>query len=164
MDAVRPERFHCVVQRFFEAVAAPELWPEALHELARACGASGACALPLRGSGGADVLNGNGGSDTADYFNPAVTVGITVDLANPVNNTGEAAGDTYSSIENVRGTAVNDTLRGDGNTNFLDGQVGADILDGAGGNDYAWYNTATTGVTANLADTTFNTGDAAGDT
>jgi Ca2+-binding RTX toxin-like protein len=118
----------------------------------------------LRGSGGADVLNGNGGSDTADYFNPAVTAGITVDLANPTNNTGEAAGDTYSSIENVRGTAVNDTLRGDGNTNFLDGQVGADILDGAGGNDYAWYNTATTGVTANLADTTFNTGDAAGDT
>jgi Ca2+-binding RTX toxin-like protein len=117
----------------------------------------------LRGSGGADVLNGNGGSDTADYFNPAVTAGITVDLANAGSNTGEAAGDTYSSIENVRGTALNDTLRGDGNTNFLDGQVGADILDGAGGNDYAWYNTATAGVTANLEDTSLNTGDAAGD-
>jgi DNA-binding CsgD family transcriptional regulator len=50
MNAVRPERFHCVVQRFFEAVAVPELWPEALHDLALACGASGACALPVAGT------------------------------------------------------------------------------------------------------------------
>jgi Ca2+-binding RTX toxin-like protein len=107
------------------------------------------------------VLNGNGGADTADYFN--ATAGITVDLANAGNNTGEAIGDTYASIENLRGTALNDTLRGDGNTNLLDGQVGADVLDGSGGNDYAWYNTATTGVVANLANTAANTGDAAGD-
>jgi DNA-binding CsgD family transcriptional regulator len=50
MSGVRPERFHRVVQRFFEAVAVPELWPEALHDLALACGASGACALPVAGT------------------------------------------------------------------------------------------------------------------
>src|SRR4051812_41779565 len=50
MDAVRSERFHGVVQSFFEAVAIPELWPEALHDLALACGASGACALPIAGT------------------------------------------------------------------------------------------------------------------
>jgi DNA-binding CsgD family transcriptional regulator len=50
MSGVRPERFRSVVQRFFEAAALPELWPEALHDLALACGASGACALPVAGT------------------------------------------------------------------------------------------------------------------
>jgi len=40
------------------------------------------------------------------------TSGVTADLANSANNTGDAAEDTYSSIENLRGTAFNDTLRG----------------------------------------------------
>lgn len=33
-----------VIERFFEAAAFPDLWPEALHELSLACGATGAAA------------------------------------------------------------------------------------------------------------------------
>jgi Ca2+-binding RTX toxin-like protein len=115
----------------------------------------------LRGGGGADVLNGGAGFDTADYFNSIV--GLTADLGNPGNNTGQAVNDSYISIENLRGSAFDDTLHGDDGSNLLDGQVGADVLDGGEGFDYAWYGTATEGVTASLANPETNTGDAAGD-
>jgi DNA-binding CsgD family transcriptional regulator len=42
MGAVRPADFGHVVRRFYEAAAVPELLPDALHELAQACGAEGA--------------------------------------------------------------------------------------------------------------------------
>ena len=42
MSAVRPADFGHVVSQFYEAAALPELLPDALHELARACGAEGA--------------------------------------------------------------------------------------------------------------------------
>ena len=116
----------------------------------------------LRGGGGADALNGGGGFDTADYSN--APTGVTVDLGNPANNTGEAIGDTYSSIENIAGSTFGDTLRGDDLSNLLDGNAGADVLDGAGGLDYAWYNSAPVGVTASLNTRGSNTGIAAGDT
>jgi DNA-binding CsgD family transcriptional regulator len=44
MNAVRAEAVEHVVQRFYEAAAVPELWPQALHALAQACGAEGAAA------------------------------------------------------------------------------------------------------------------------
>jgi len=68
-------------------------------------------------------LFGNGGSDTADYANAASVggLGLTIDLSNPANNTGEAAGDTYNSIENIRGSSFNDTLKGDAGANKLTG-------------------------------------------
>ena len=118
----------------------------------------------LNGRGGADSLDGGAGFDTADYF--LSTIGLTVDLGTPGNNTGEAIGDSYTSIENLRGSAFADTLRGNSGNNLLDGQAGADVLDGGAGFDYAWYNTNSTGtgVTASLANPGINTGDAAGDT
>ena len=115
----------------------------------------------LRGQGGADALDGGAGNDTADYLN--ASDGLTVDLANAGNNTGDAAGDTFTSIEFVRGSDFNDVLRGDSNNNQLDGAGGADVLDGGDGLDYAWYNSAEAGLTASLADPGSNTGDAAGD-
>jgi DNA-binding CsgD family transcriptional regulator len=42
MSAVRAADFGAVVGRFYEAAAVPELLPDALHELAQACGAEGA--------------------------------------------------------------------------------------------------------------------------
>jgi Ca2+-binding RTX toxin-like protein len=125
----------------------------------------------LVGAGGADTLIGGTGIDTANYVTS--TTGVTASLATPASNTGEAAGDTYSSIENLTGGSGNDTLIGDAGANVLDGDggddvlrggAGADRLIGGAGIDTASYSTSTAGVTASLADPTINTGDAAGDT
>src|SRR5262249_38363331 len=77
----------------------------------------------LRGRGGVDILDGGAGSDTADYFNGP---GVWADLSAPQNNTGDAAGDTYISIENLRGSSFNDTLIGNAGNNRLDGGLGLD--------------------------------------
>lgn len=116
----------------------------------------------LRGGLGADVLNGGAGRDTASYF--FATAGLTVSLATPANNTGEAVGDTYTSIENISGSAFDDILTGNDSDNTLLGNGGADVMDGGGGFDYVSYSNATSAVTAFLGDTVHNTGEALGDT
>src|SRR4051794_23398880 len=60
----------------------------------------------LNGGLGADALNGGPGNDWADYS--SATTGVTASLDNPTINTGEAAGDTYTSIERLRGSNFND--------------------------------------------------------
>lgn len=84
------------------------------------------------GSAGADVLIGGSGTDTVTY--DAIEA-VTADLANPANTTGDAAGDTYSSIENLRGTRGGDRLYGDAGNNYIDGRGGDDLLQGGNGND-----------------------------
>lgn len=116
----------------------------------------------LRGGAGADTLDGQGGFDYASYF--TATTGVTASLATPASNTGDAAGDTYVSIEGLSGSKFNDELTGNAASNWLIGQAGADKLDGQGGFDYASYYSAGTGVTASLSNAASNTGDAAGDT
>ena len=116
----------------------------------------------LAGGGGADVLNGGAGFDYAAYFN--ATTGVVADLGTPANNTSEAAGDTYASIEGLIGGNFDDTLTGDAANNFLRGGLGADALDGAAGFDYADHFDATTGVTVDLGNPANNTGEALGDT
>ena len=85
----------------------------------------------LEGGAGADVLIGNEGSDTASYAGAAAAV--IADLGNPANNTGEAAGDTFISIEGLTGTVFGDLLFGDGGDNLLRGLGGNDTLSGGGG-------------------------------
>jgi Ca2+-binding RTX toxin-like protein len=134
----------------------------------------------LIGGAGADALIGNGGTDTASYVSAAG--GVTANLTTPGSNTGDAVGDTYSSIENLLGSAFADTLTGDSNANTIDGGAGNDTLDGGGdddiliggagadaligntGTDTASYTTAAAGLTANLTTSGSNTGEAAGDT
>ncbi len=116
----------------------------------------------LRGGLGADALFGGAGADWADYIGSAS--GLTVDLSNPSNNTGEAVGDTYDRVEFIRGSNFDDILRGDAENNFLRGGAGADVLDGGDGNDMADYGNTTDGIIADLADSSLNTGEAAGDT
>jgi Ca2+-binding RTX toxin-like protein len=115
----------------------------------------------LAGAGGADVLNGGAGTDFADY---SLGDPVRVDLGNPSNNTGEAVGDTYSSIENIRGSTGDDTLTGDGGNNVLRGGTGADILNGGAGFDITDYRGSSSAVLVDLTTPANNTGEAAGDT
>lgn len=87
----------------------------------------------LEGKGGGDRLDGGDGWDMATYLH--ATSGVVADLASPGNNTGEAAGDTYYSIEKVRGSEFSDTLRGSTARNTLTGGRGADRLTGGLGTD-----------------------------
>ena len=133
----------------------------------------------LVGGGGADTLDGGAGWDNASYT--AASSGVTVDLSNPGNNTGEAAGDVHIDIEVIQGSSFNDAIVGNGQANYLYGNAGddilsggagddalvggegADILDGGAGWDNAAYTAAGAGVTVDLSNSTNNTGDAAGD-
>ncbi len=105
----------------------------------------------LSGGAGNDILNGGAGADSLnggtefDYATYADHLGgLTADLQTAANNTGEATGDTYTSVEGLIGTAFDDSLRGDagdnwiygGNGNdFIYGRDGADTLLGEAGND-----------------------------
>ena len=100
----------------------------------------------LNGGGGSDNLWGGLGADRliggddagVDYarYDDASYGDLTIRLDAPALNTGAAAaGDTYSGIEGVVGGAGNDTIVGDGQTNFLFGNDGNDALYGEGGND-----------------------------
>jgi Ca2+-binding RTX toxin-like protein len=71
----------------------------------------------LIGGAGADALHGGGGIDIADY--ELAATGVTVSLAHPELNTGEAAGDSYDSIESVTGSHFDDVLIGDSGNNTL---------------------------------------------
>jgi serralysin len=115
----------------------------------------------LRGGVGADTLDGGAGSDWADYL--GATAGITVNLLTPSGNTGEAAGDTFTSIENIRGSSFADRITGDGANNILRGGLGGDTLDGGTGSDWADYAGEATAVGVNLT-TGGTVGAAAGDT
>lgn len=87
----------------------------------------------IQGLGGADSLTGGTGTDTATYF--LAKSGVRVDLANMSRNTGDAAGDLFTSIEIVTGSSFKDTLGGNGSANVFNGLAGNDTLSGLGGKD-----------------------------
>ncbi|MEM8632909.1 MAG: calcium-binding protein [Pseudomonadota bacterium] len=87
----------------------------------------------LDGGRGADNLTGGNGIDTASYANAAAAV--LVNLKSADLNTGEASGDTFSSIENIAGSAFGDELIGDTGDNRIEGGAGADLIRGGLGND-----------------------------
>ena len=116
----------------------------------------------LEGGAGADTLDGGGGSDWASYKSSDESV--QVNLGTGTVSGGHAAGDTLTSIENLRGSRFGDTLTGDGNMNTLEGGAGADTLDGGNGSDWASYAGSGAAVQVNLASGKGTRGDAKGDT
>ena len=84
----------------------------------------------LIGGSGLDTLDGGNGQDTASY--ELASGVVTADLANAQNNSGEAFGDVYLSIENLRGSTFNDILRGDSADNLFNGLNGDDAIFGSG--------------------------------
>lgn len=90
----------------------------------------------LRGGAGNDILDGGPGFDidTADYSTAAA--GATVNLnSGAATNDGDGGADTLIAIEDLIGSAFNDTLIGSAGVNVLRGGLGADTLIGLGGND-----------------------------
>ncbi|MBT9098872.1 hypothetical protein KFZ76_14270 [Methylovulum psychrotolerans] len=88
----------------------------------------------LRGDAGNDSINGGNGVDTVHYA--TATAGVVVNLGlTGAQNTGGAGIDTLSNIENLNGSAYNDTLTGSAANNSLWGGTGNDVLNGGLGND-----------------------------
>jgi Ca2+-binding RTX toxin-like protein len=87
----------------------------------------------LRGNAGADILNGGDGIDTADYSTDTVAVNVSLDTNRSIE--GGVLSDTLTSIENLTGTGLADTLIGNAAANVLTGGGGNDTLDGQSGAD-----------------------------
>nr|WP_281409329.1 calcium-binding protein [Microvirga terricola] len=112
----------------------------------------------LLGMGGNDILTGGLGGDTIDGGDDIdtasfqfATAGVAASLDTNTGTAGEAAGDTYISIENLLGSNYADTLTGGDGSNYLwggggndalTGSCGADTLDGGAGNDIYYINDA----------------------
>jgi len=88
----------------------------------------------LVGGLGDDFLIGSAGIDKASY--EGATAGVRVTLASLApQNTLSMGIDTLVLIEQLRGSAFNDTLTGDGLANLLEGLAGNDALFGGAGAD-----------------------------
>ncbi|MET4702502.1 hypothetical protein ABIE65_005560 [Constrictibacter sp. MBR-5] len=86
-----------------------------------------------RGSGGADAMTGGAAVDTADYSGS--TGRVTVSLMSGNGWHGHASGDSLIEMENVVGSAFDDSLKGTTGVNRLQGGPGNDTLDGQAGDD-----------------------------
>jgi len=104
------------------------------------------------GSDGGDSMDGGADFDTVSYL--ASTSGVTVNLASG-GTAGDAAGDSYTSIERVLGTSHDDritgstddnVLLGNGGSDYLAGGAGTDTLLGGAGLDSFGYNTTSDGT------------------
>ena len=84
----------------------------------------------LEGGADADTLRGGAGTDTASYEQS--DAGVEVRLHSGVVSGGDAEGDVLDGIENLSGSAYADILEGDAGANRLDGGAGEDWLSYAG--------------------------------
>ena len=94
----------------------------------------------IEGGEGGDTLDGgaNGtGGDTLSYEGSDDWVRITLNAAGTAATAsrGHASGDTATNFENVRGSAFDDDLTGNGDANKLWGLGGDDTIEGGDGND-----------------------------
>ncbi|WP_281414193.1 beta strand repeat-containing protein [Rhizobium sp. BK226] len=106
----------------------------------------------LIGGTGADQLDGGGGIDYASYSSS--TSSVTINLKTGVY-TGDAAGDTFTSIEGFIGSGSADTFVSGSDATFFNGGGGFDTVD---------YSTSTDAVNVDFWTNTGSGGDAAGDT
>ena len=98
----------------------------------------------------ADSFDGGDGSDTMSYARAGSAVTVSLALQGSQQDTIGAGLDTLSHIENLIGSAYDDTLTGDSGNNSLEGGDGNDILDGGAGQDIAAYASAGAAVSVSL--------------
>ena len=102
----------------------------------------------LDGGPGADVIDGGPGRDEIrfSYSNDSAKEGVIVNLATGIGVGGDADGDRYSNIEDIRDSRYGDILIGDDGNNafFQTGAGDGDVMNGGGGDDtfYAAYGSA----------------------
>ncbi|MDX0605063.1 calcium-binding protein [Sinorhizobium medicae] len=90
----------------------------------------------IRGGEGADTMDGGAGVDTADFRDMTKSVVVTLDGANfAAVRVGGVFEDMIRNFENIAGGSAGDTLTGDSLANVLIGNDGADTLKGGLGND-----------------------------
>ena len=96
----------------------------------------------IQGGAGGDAITGGAGSDTVDYS--ASNAGVTAKMrytssggmpVGEVFSGGHAQGDTFTSIENIIGSAHEDSIGGSDSVNIIRGGAGDDSLFGRSGND-----------------------------
>ncbi len=111
----------------------------------------------IAGSGN-DYIDGGGDTDTLSYEN--ATEGMIIHFDRPngeefdytLKNDGSTTiKDTIVNVEDIRASAYNDTIYGNGNTNFIEAGAGDDrilagggydFIDGGAGSDWISYNPA----------------------
>ncbi|MFZ4756535.1 MAG: beta strand repeat-containing protein [Burkholderiaceae bacterium] len=89
----------------------------------------------INGGAGADIIDGGSGTNTVDYTG---STKVYVDVSNIAAGTGsfgDANGDSLVNIQNVTGSAGDDTLIGGSDANVLSGAGGTDTIEGGGGAD-----------------------------
>jgi Ca2+-binding RTX toxin-like protein len=89
----------------------------------------------LIGGTGNDILDGGEGSNTASYADATSKVVVSLLVTTSQNVGGGDGHDTLTNIQDLIGSAFNDTLTGDGNDNTLTGGAGNDTFTTGGGND-----------------------------
>ncbi|MGY0781485.1 DUF4347 domain-containing protein [Azospirillum argentinense] len=87
----------------------------------------------MDGGAGADVFDGGDGFDVVTYEN--ATSGMIIDIGNPANSTGDAAGDTFTGIERWIGSNFADTMVAGNDPVWFWGHAGDDVEIGGAGND-----------------------------
>ncbi|MCI5095945.1 MAG: hypothetical protein MRY77_06505 [Rhodobacteraceae bacterium] len=123
------------------------------------------------GTDGNDRYDGGSGRDMIAYTN--ATAAVTVDLGAARGLAGQAAGDTYVSIERATGSSYGDTFYGSDGEDIFRGLGGYDLFIGSGGgrdrydggtgSDTVAYTASSSAVTANLRLGYGSRGDAARD-
>ncbi|WP_289043996.1 calcium-binding protein [uncultured Aliiroseovarius sp.] len=86
----------------------------------------------LDGGMSGNILDGGDGSDTVTYAN--FRDAVVINLAQSTTS-GAALGDILISIENIEGTAFDDTIIGNDGENTIWGGIGNDRLSGGAGDD-----------------------------
>ncbi|MDI1297280.1 MAG: calcium-binding protein [bacterium] len=107
----------------------------------------------LVGGAGSDLMDGGAGNDVASYRDATASIfsvaangnkagmidghsyGISLDIATPINNFGDAAFDALVNVENIWGSDFDDIIRADDGGGQVYGFAGNDVLDALGGND-----------------------------
>lgn len=110
----------------------------------------GAAGETFAGGLGNDRILAGGGIDTASYATATAAVAVNLSVTG-AQNTVSAGLDTLSAIENLTGSAFNDTLTGNRTANILDGGKGADAMTGGLGNDTYRIDNAADTVTEDAA-------------